>query len=103
MNSNKQNLCDDWGWYIDTDENLSINTNVSMVYTPYKKMRYNVLDKVEEDEYDYYNNNNRDIENLELEYIYKNTYENSTKLNIYKIGSTTLITALITYTIFFLL
>ena len=108
MNLTTDYICDDWGWYVDTDDILFSNTNVNMVYNPYKKMYYNILDKIEEDEYDYYKNNNRDIENLELEYLYKknktkNKTKNSRQINLYKIGSTTLITALLTYAIFFLI
>ena len=101
MNLNKQILCDDWGWYIDTDENLFINNNVNISY---KKIKCYTLEKIEEDEYDYYEKNNRDIEDLELDSVYEKIEKRDiVKINIYKIGSTTLITALLTYAIFFLI
>ena len=101
MNLNKQQLCDDWGWYVDTDENLFINNGVSMSH---KKIKYYTLEKLEEDEYDYYEKNNRDIEDLELDSVYEKIEKRDiVKINIYKIGSTTLITALLTYAIFFLI
>ena len=127
MNLNTYNLCEDWGWYVDTENNLLINSNLNMVYNsskaynPYKNINYSRLCKIEEDEYDYYKNNYKDIENLELELEYNNI-KNETKpqekigekierienekgenIYLYKIGSTTLITALLTYAIFFLI
>jgi hypothetical protein len=74
MNLNTYNLCEDWGWYVDTESNY------------------------------------KDIENLQLEYNYKENgikieveFDKSENTNLYKIGSTTLITALLIYAIFFLI
>jgi hypothetical protein len=122
MNLNTYNLSEDWGWYVDTESNLLINYNINMVYnkcnpyrdTPYKNINDSRLCRIEEeDEYEYYKNNYKDIENLELEYNYKTNgrkiqekeekLEKSENTNLYKIGSTTLITALLTYAIFFLI
>lgn len=119
MNLNTYNLCEDWGWYVDTENNLLINSNFNMavynshkVYNSYKNKNYSKLCKIEEDEYEYYKNNYKDIENLELEYNYKKNgtkiqekekLEKNENINLYKIGSTTLITALLTYAIFFLI
>lgn len=103
MNSNtNNNLCDDWGWYVDTESNLLIN---SITNIDNQKILCNL--SLYEDEYNYHKNNYRDIENLELDSAYKK-FKKPTKTRyigkyIYKIGSTTLITALLTYAIFFLI
>lgn len=118
MNFNTYNLSEDWGWYVDTESNLLINSNLTMVYNscnPYKNINYSRLCRIEEeDEYEYYKNNYKDIESLQLEYNYKTNgikiqkkieleFDKSENTNLYKIGSTTLITALLTYAIFFLI
>lgn len=121
MNLNSYNLCDDWGWYVDTDNTLFINSNridFNITNTSYKKMNYhyNRLYKIEEDEYDYFKNNYKDIENLELDYSYKkiekkqeNTQvkikeKNSNSVNIVLyVSSTTIIAVLLTYSILFLI
>lgn len=101
-----------WGWYVDTENNLFIDSNIIdynsyHVYNPYKNKNYSKIYKIEEDEYEYYKNNYKDIEDFELE---PNYYKNITSiekkpeiLTLYKICSTTLITALLAYTIFFLI
>jgi len=117
MNLNTYNLCEDWGWYVDTESNLLINYNLNTVYksynnyTSYKNINYSRLCRIgEEDEYEYYKNNYKDIESLQLEHNYKENgikieveFDKSENTNLYKIGSTTLITALLTYAIFFLI
>lgn len=121
MNFNTYNLCEDWGWYVDTESNLLINYNLNIVhkshnnYSSYKNINYFRLCRIEEeDEYEYYKNNYKDIESLQLEHNYKENgikiqkkieveFDKSENANLYKIGSTTLITALLTYAIFFLI
>lgn len=93
---NNYNISEDWGWYVDTENNLFINS-----HKPYKKE--------EKDEYDYYKYNYIDIEEQELNSMYKEREVNQKceketgQSFLYKIGSTTLITAILTYTIFFLI
>ena len=113
MNLNTYNISEDWGWYVDTESNLFINSHNFdvIVNKPYKKINYHYinLDKIEEqkDEYEYYKKNYRDIEQLELDSIYiKSQVKNEKKyeeMSLYKIGSTTLISALLTYVVFFLI
>lgn len=94
MNSNTHNICDDWGWYVDIENNLLINSNKSRLY-----IGYNKLSKIED--YDY----SRYIEHLESEEesMYKNNKEKNGLMSFYTIGSTTLISALLTYSILFLI
>jgi hypothetical protein len=117
MNLNTHNLCDDWGWYVDTEnDDLLINSNKIQPNTSYKKFnnykfkyyKFNKLHPASEynDEYDYYKNNYRDIEQLQLEYSsvkIENIEKKTSDLSLYNIGSTTLITSLLAYTIFFLI
>ena len=99
MNSNANNLCEDWGWFIDIESN---NSNIS----------------IQEDEYDYYQKYYRNLEeqydtnmeeqyntNLEKKYVTNENENKTTKsLNtIFNVGSTTLLTALLTYVILFIL
>lgn len=90
------NISNDWGWYIDTENNSYINPNI---YIPYKKIVTN-LPSIEE-EYNYHLQNYKDVENLTYEVDLKNLKNNRGEL-LYKIGST-LITILLTYIIFFLI
>ena len=89
MNSNTHNICDDWGWYVDIENNLLINSNKSRLYIGYNN---NKLSKIEE--YDYFRYI-EDIEDLKS--------EDKNGLSFYTIGSTTLISALLTYSILFLI
>lgn len=107
MNSNtNNNICDDWGWYFDTEQNSYIKSTAN---TDHKKIIYKL--SLIEDEYTYHKNNYRDIENLELDSAYEKTEKtektvktsNTGNIFLLRIGSTTLITALLTYAIFFLI
>lgn len=122
MNLNTYNICDDWGWFVDTDNNLLINSTIIELNVPNRKYKmmnyhYNRLYPIEEDEYDYVKNNYKDIENLEMNSSYKKIERKHEKIvekiqeknssivktYLYRIGSTTIITALLTYAIFFLI
>ena len=104
MNLNSYQLCDDWGWFID----IECNDNILLQpCKPGKKLKphFNKLNVIDEDEYDYYQKNYKDpeenykIPNKNYDINLK-TGENNTLVNV---GSTTLITALLTYVIFFIL
>jgi hypothetical protein len=92
MNSNTHNICDDWGWYVDIENNLLINSNKSRLYIGYNN---NKLSKIEEYDYFRYIEDIEDIEDLKS--------EDKNGLSFYTIGSTTLISALLTYSILFLI
>ena len=104
-------ICDDWGWYVDTESNLLITPNKFHGNKYYKNINDYKLRKLctvdeGEDEYDYYKKNYRDIEKMQLECSnskVKNKENISNQISLYQIGSTTLITALLTYAIFFLI
>lgn len=111
MNLNADSNCDDWGWYVDTENNLFINSTKISTNKYYEKIAnyklnklYNVNENI--DEYDYYKKNYRDIAKIQLECCVLKSDNNENKgyqLSLYKIGSTTLITGLLTYAIFFLI
>lgn len=112
MKLNQCNICEDWGWYVDIENNNHIlPTNLDFIsHKPYKKINYhyNRLETIEEDEYDYYKKNYKDNEEIELDNCFKKQSSEDKKskdgeIFLYKIGSTTLITALLTYAIFFLI
>ena len=107
MTLNESNLSDYWGWYVD----FEIENNIQLQQSNIKKIKYNILDIIhEEDEYEYFKKNCKDldfdIETL-IEYSKENKQPNiqEKKENslIYKVGSTTLITALLTYIVYFVL
>jgi hypothetical protein len=121
MNLNEHIICDDWGWYVDTESNLSINSNIfhaNKYYTNkyqnnkyYKKIndckliKLCTINEVVE-EYDYYKKNYLEIAKIQLECSSPKTEKkekNDYHISLYKIGSTTLITGLLTYAIFFLI
>lgn len=119
MNFNEYNISQDWGWYFDTESNSYINSNKIdfTVNKPYKKLNYlnNKLDKFEQEknEHHYYKNNYRDNKEISFDSIYEKLeiknekyekYEKKTgEIFLYKICSTTIITTLLTYIIFFLI
>lgn len=111
MNLTKNNFCEDWGWYIDTENYLLTNPNINiMVYNSdkiYKNTYYSKLCKIEENEYYYSKNNYKDNENLELDYNYneiqKEFYEKNETINLNNISSITLMTCILVYFIFFIL
>ena len=60
MNLNT-NICEDWGWYFDTELNCYISANVN-----YNKILFNDLSSIE-DEYNYYQQNYKDNEILDYD------------------------------------
>ena len=114
-------LVDDWGFYIDLESIQPIPNNEEKIRQKYKVKKYSIYDKYNEycndvcDEYSYYmkNNNNRDDDysidvsmiDTNTELIKDNTAKNSKNVNniIVRVSSTTIITAFLTYVIFFVL
>lgn len=113
MISNSYNLSEDWGWYVDIETLKPIyHIKTEFVKTKNKKLNYhfNRLECIEEDEYYYYINNTRDLDyeekEKEEEFKFKLTEPITPKDKpniITDYGSTTLITALLTCIIFFVL
>jgi hypothetical protein len=102
MNSNTNNLCEDWGWFIDIESN-----NSNILIQPCKifiksNIHFNKLQTIQEDEYDYYE---KYYKNLEEQYDTNENENKTTKPSntIFNVGSTTLLTALLTYVILFIL
>jgi hypothetical protein len=113
-------LADDWGFYVDLESIQHMPNNEEKIRQKYKVKKYSIHDKYNEycndicDEYKYYikNNNNRDddysinISILEKNESIKTKPEKNTKnVNniIVRVSSTTIITAFLTYVIFFVL
>ena len=110
MISNSYNLSEDWGWYVDIETLKPIyHIKTEFVKTKNKKFNYhlNRLDCIEEDEYDYYINNKKDVdydEEIKIKPLIQDEVIITDDLDIIKkYGSTTLITALLTYVVFFVL
>ena len=98
MNSNaKFTVSDDWGWFVDIESELY----TKIIYKRNKKL-INKLDSVKE-HCIYYTKNYEDIES-DFEFCQKEVEKDIDKKNImYVICSTTLITSVLTYAIFFLI
>jgi hypothetical protein len=113
-------LSDDWGWFIDIDEYNNCKKNVLL--HPYKRSKHiDKLQTIEEDEYEYYQQNYKDLEeNYDINF--KSPNKNARNKNarnknapnknppnknedntIFNVCSTTLITVLLTYVIFVVL
>jgi hypothetical protein len=109
MISNSYNLSEDWGWFIDIESLRPIyQIKTEFVKNNNKKLNYhlNRLDPIEEDEYDYYMNNKKEIDYEEeiLKIKINETVKCKEDTNmITAYGSTTLITALLTCIVFFVL
>jgi hypothetical protein len=103
-------LCDDWGWFIDI-ENNNCNENISLQPRRFHIKKFNShlnkLPTIEEDDLDYYQRIYQDTEekiykniennyNLNLKSSNKNSEKNSEN-TIFNVGSITLITAVLTY------
>jgi hypothetical protein len=114
MNLKTFQLCDDWGWFIDVEhDNYDENILLQTCRPPIKKFNsyINKLPIIQEDEYEYYEKNHRDHEEIiykDVEQNYdinlKPSKEDTKKVNtVFNVGSTTLITAILTYFIFVIL
>jgi hypothetical protein len=113
MKLKSSQLCDDWGWFIDVESNyFAGNISLQPCRSPIKKFNsyLNKLPKIEEDEYEYYQKNYKDPEEIiykeevELNYDISLKSLNKNEVNtIFNVGSTTLITAVLTYVIFIIL
>jgi hypothetical protein len=107
MTSNNYHMDEDWGLFVDiesTDSYYKPVNQVTLIKTVVKTSYY------EDDEYDYYTSNQKDMESEHLDIPTNNKNDMiilSTnyflKKSMFKIGSTTLLTALITYIVFFVL
>jgi len=109
-------ICDDWGWFIDIENNC-FNENISL--QPYRSVIkkfnscVNKLPIIQEDEYEYYHKNYKDLEeiyDINLERSNKNnnnsnnnSNKNSNTNTIFNVCSTTLISSLLAYVIFIVL
>jgi hypothetical protein len=114
-------LVDDWGFYIDLESIQNMPNNEEKIRQKYKVKKYSIYDKYNEycndvcDEYSYYmkNNNNRDDDysidvsmiDTNTEVVKDNTEKKCKNVNniIVRVSSTTIITAFLTYVIFFVL
>ena len=102
MTLNQDTFSDEWGWFIDIDYEPKTKIGISNR----KNLRVSILETIEEDnEYDYYKKTLRDldIEELQNENIEPNIQKQKNYNFIYKVGSTTIITALLTYVAYFIL
>lgn len=110
-------ICDDWGWFIDIENNC-FNENISL--QPYRSVvkKFNsCINKpliIQEDEYEYYHKNYKDPEeiiykecqpdyDINLERSNKNNSNNNNTNTIFNVCSTTLISSLLAYVIFIVL
>jgi hypothetical protein len=114
MNLKSCQLCDDWGWFIDIETN---NYGENILLQPCSRprikkfnSRVNKLPIIEEDEYEYYQKNYKDPEEILYKHVDQNyinlkqTTENTKNVNtVFNVGSTTLITAILTYIVFIVL
>jgi hypothetical protein len=112
MNLKSYQLCDDWGWFIDIESNYFAGNNLLQPCKPVVKKFNSCINKlpiIEEDEYEYYQKNYKDPEEIiykkdELNYdINLNPSKKNINNTIFNVGSTTLITAILTYVIFIVL
>lgn len=107
-------VCDDWGWFIDietTDNSKNILLQLCKPIMKKNNLDLNKLPPIEEDEYEYYHENYEDPEeNYDIilkpsNEIGENNINENVKRdsNILDVGSTTFITAVLTYIIFIIL
>ncbi len=101
------NICEDWGWFIDIENSDTLTNYIRVDH--FKKNRKRIimpynLDKIEEDEYPYKDNMKiqRDIQIIPIEPDIEIFKEYET-YNISNICSTTIVTVLLTYFIYFVL
>ena len=105
------NLSEDWGWYVDIEiSNPVYQIRTDFVKKPSKKLNqhYNKLDTIEEeDEYEYHINNLKKLydissKNIDVDIEHNNNNKEYVK-KMFSVGSTTMLTALLTYVVFYML
>jgi hypothetical protein len=107
------NLSDDWGWYVDIENiNPNYQTKTDFVRMPQKRnVHFNRLETIiehQDEEYQYHFDKQKILDDIFMIENNENINENTenqkyiTK-NILKISSTTMITAVITYVLFYIL
>jgi hypothetical protein len=105
------NLSEDWGWYIDIESSNPVyQIRTDFVKIPCKKFNqhYNKLDIIEEeDEYEYHINNLKKLDdisskNIDVDIEHNNNNKEYVK-KMFSVGSTTMLTALLTYVVFYML
>jgi hypothetical protein len=107
MNLINYNLCDDWGWYVYIEGSTPVyQIRTDFVKIPCKKFNphYNKLETIEEDdydEYDYYINNQKNLDDISFKNIEPNNQDYVKKIFI--VGSTIMITVLLTCFVFYML
>ena len=102
------NLSDDWGWYVDIESSNPVyQIRNDFVNTPCKKFNphYNKLETIQEDEYECHINNQKKIDDISSKNVDVNIENNNQGYvkQIFNVGSTTMITALLTYVVFCML
>ena len=105
MSKEEIKICDDWGWYYDTEDQGILNRPI--IYT---RQIYNSIEEetYTDDEYEYYMERKIDTEDID-ELTHHNNHNNSKKKSVndydngflIKVGSRTIITALLFYVVFF--
>ncbi len=109
MSSTCYNLSEDWGWYVDVENmNPNYQTKKEFVIIPHRKfnIHYNKLEPIEEEEYEYYLEKQKNLDDLLINKNDENIDDNKQNIvadNLIKFTSTTMITALMTYIIFYIL
>lgn len=108
-------MCDDWGWFIDIENNNFSENTLLQPFRPRIKKFNSYSHKLptieEDDEYEYYkkiyknSEENYDINLNPSNRNKENSINENGKINrnVFNIGSTTLITAVLTYIIFIIL
>jgi hypothetical protein len=112
MNFNNNNISDDWGWYVDIESNNLVQEYFRPSNPTYKFKNFKVIKEEPDDEYHYYKKNLKDIEEI---YMNKEIEENKSQekspdnfkvpngILLLRVGSRTIITAIIAYFIFFVI
>jgi len=108
MSSTYYNLSEDWGWFIDIESSkpvYQIRRDFIKIQNKKFNTHYTKLKTIEEDEYDYYINNQKSLDDISCNNFDVKIKPNNTDYikNIFNIGSTTLITGILTYVILFVL
>ena len=99
------NLSEDWGWYIDIESSNPVY-QTRKDHVKMSNQYYNKLETIEEeDEYDYYINIQKNLDDISSKNIDINIEQNNREYvkQIFNVGSTTMLTAMLTYIIFYML